>query len=304
MDRLAALELFVQIAEAGSLTKAAENQGLSISAASRHLFALEAHLGTRLVQRTTRKLHLTDAGMAFYRRTRGILADLREAEATVTAATIKPAGVLRITSSLSFCLLQIEPLLPAFTAKYPDITVEVIAANRYYDIIDNNIDLAIRTRQFEADSNITIRRLAMTRRVLAASPAYAERHGLPQSPQDLATHKVLTYAHALDPNTLRFRRGAQAEVVEVKPLLDANDGQIVVRAALHGMGILVQPKYIVYDDLARGTLVPVLDDWDLPRLTMNFAFPTRAHLPARVRLFMDAMIERFEANGYERLWTS
>jgi len=304
MDRFAAVELFVQIAEVGSLTKAAESLDLSVSAASRYLCALEEHLGGRLVQRTTRRLYLTDAGMEFYRRAKGILADLREAEATVTEATIKPAGVLRVTASLSFCLLQIEPLLPAFTAKYPDITVEVIAANRYYDIIDNNVDLAIRTRQFEADSNITIRRLGSTRRVLAASPEYLERHGIPRSPDDLVKHKMLIYSHAIDPNTLSFRRGDENMVVNVKPLLEASDGQIVVRAALDGMGILVQPKYIVYDDIARGGLVPILDDWDLPRLTMNFAFQSRAHLPAKVRLFMEAIVERFEANDYERRWTS
>jgi DNA-binding transcriptional LysR family regulator len=304
MDRFAAVELFVQIAEVGSLTKAAESLELSVSAASRYLFALEEHLGARLVQRTTRKLYLTDAGMEFYRKAKGILADLREAEAAVTEATIKPAGVLRVTASLSFCLLQIEPLLPAFTARYPDITVDLIAANRYYDIIDNNVDLAIRTRQFEADSNITIRRLGATRRVLAASPQYLERHGFPQSPGDLAAHKMLIYSHAIDPNTLSFRRGDETSVVQVRSLLDANDGQIVVRAALDGMGILVQPKYIVHDEITRGALVPILDDWDLPRLTINFAFQTRAHLPAKVRLFMEAMVERFEAHDYERLWTS
>mgnify|MGYP003575160190 CR=1 FL=1 len=304
MDRFAAVELFVQIAEVGSLTKAAENLELSVSAASRYLFALEEHLGARLVQRTTRKLYLTDAGMEFYRKAKGILADLREAEAAVTEATIKPAGVLRVTASLSFCLLQIEPLLPAFTARYPDITVDMIAANRYYDIIDNNVDLAIRTRQFEADSNITIRRLGATRRVLAASPQYLERYGIPQSPNDLAAHKMLIYSHAIDPNTLSFRRRDETSVVYVRSLLDANDGQIVVRAALDGMGILVQPKYIIYDEIAQGALVPILDDWDLPRLTINFAFQTRAHLPAKVRLFMEAMVERFEAHDYERLWTS
>lgn len=304
MDRFAAVELFVQIAEVGSLTKAAESLDLSISAASRYLCALEEHLGGRLVQRTTRKLYLTDAGMEFYRRAKGILADLREAEATVTEATIKPAGVLRVTASLSFCLLQIAPLLPAFTAKYPDITVDVIAANRYYDIIDNNVDLAIRTRQFESDSNITIRRLASTRRVLAASPEYLEKHGVPKTPEDLAAHKMLIYVHAIDPLELTLKRGNETSVVRVKSFVEANDGQIIVRNALDGLGILVQPKYIVYDDIARGALIPILDDWDLPRLNINFAFQTRAHLPAKVRLFMEAMVERFETQQYERLWTS
>ncbi|KQP11818.1 LysR family transcriptional regulator [Pseudorhodoferax sp. Leaf267] len=304
MDRFAAVSLFVQVAETGSLTKASEALDISTSAASRQLIALEEHLGVRLVQRTTRQLSLTDAGLEFYRRTRSLLSDLREAEEAVTDSTARPTGVLRITASLSFCLLHIEPLLPEFTRRYPELSVDIVAANRYYDIIDNNIDLAIRTRQFEADSNITIRRLAATRRVLAAAPAYLEQHGWPQTPGDLAQHSMLVYTHAVDPHRLAFRQGDEKQEVVVKPLLEASDGQIVVQAALSGLGILVQPKYIVHAHLAAGRLVPVLDDWDLPRLTINFAFQSRRHLPAKVRLFMDAMTERFERHGYERLWTS
>jgi DNA-binding transcriptional LysR family regulator len=304
MDRFAAVELFVQVAEAGSVTRAAEGLGLSLSAASRYLVALEAHLGVRLVHRTTRKLALTDAGLEFHRRCKALLSDLREAEASVTEVAANPTGVLRVTASLSFCLLHIEPLLPEFTARYPGMTVDVIAANRYYDIIDNTVDLAIRTRQVEADSNITIRRLAVTRRVLAAAPEYLERHGVPKSPYDLATHKMLIYSHANNPNELSFRRAEEVTRVDVKPLLQASDGQIVVRAALDGLGILVQPKYIIHDDLVKGRLITVLDDWELPRLTINFAFQTRLHLPAKVRLFMDAMVERFRKHDFERLWTS
>lgn len=304
MDRFTAAEVFVQVAESGSLTRAAEALGLSTSATSRLLFSLEEHLGVRLVHRTTRKLSLTDAGQEYLRRMRAVLSDVREAEAAVSEGVIQPTGRLRVTASLSFCLLHIEPLLPGFTAKYPDICVEIVSANRYHDIIDNNIDLAIRTREVEADSSITIRRLAATRRILAASPAYLKARGAPKTPAELRSRDMLIYTHAADPLDLDLRRGDVFESVRVKPLLEANDGQILVRAALDGMGILVQPKYIVDDDIARGALVPVLDDWDLPRLTINFAFQTRTHLPAKVRLFMDAMAERFRVNEYERRWTS
>jgi DNA-binding transcriptional LysR family regulator len=232
------------------------------------------------------------------------MADMREAEEAVTETTVKPTGLLRVSASLSFCLLHIAPLLPEFTARYPDITVDVIAANRYYDIIDNGVDVAVRTRAHEADSNITIRRLAETRRVLAASPAYLARHGRPATPEQLTSHKVLSYALANNPSELPFRKEDKTSVVKIKPLLDANDGQILRLAAIDGMGILVQPKYIVYDDLAAGRLVSVLDDWDLPRLTMNIAFQTRAHMPAKARLFIDALVERFETHEFERLWTS
>ncbi|MBI3144742.1 MAG: LysR family transcriptional regulator [Pseudogulbenkiania sp.] len=304
MDQFREIELFVQVAESGSISKAAEVLDLSTSAASRYLVALESRLGVQLVQRTTRRLFLTEAGAEFHRRCKGVLADMREAEATVMETVVNPTGLLRVTASLSFCMLHIAPLLPEFTARYPDITVDVVAANRYYDIIDNGVDVAIRTRQFEADSNITIRRLAETRRILAASPAYLAQHGVPTSPEDLHAHNVLTYAYAIDPHVLPFKRAGKTTVVKVKPLLDANDGQILRNAALDDMGILVQPKYIVYDDIVQGRLVPVLDDWDLPRLTMNIAFQTRRHMPAKVRLFIDALVERFRSHDFERLWTA
>ena len=168
MDRWTEMELFVQVAETGSLNRAAEKLGLSNAAASRHLSALEERLGARLVERNTRRLYLTETGQDFVRRCRGILADVQEAEAAVNASTQNPTGLLRVTASLSFSVLHIAPLLDAYTSRYPQVTVHVEVANRYLDIIDNNIDVAIRTRETEPDSGITIRRLAETRRILAA----------------------------------------------------------------------------------------------------------------------------------------
>lgn len=304
MNQLREIELFVNVAELGSISKAAEHLEMSISAASRHLIALESRLGVQLVKRTTRRLFLTEAGTKFHHQCKSILDSLREAENLVTATATKPTGTLRVTASLSFCLLHIAPLLPEFNRQYPDIQVEIIAANRYLDIIENGVDVAIRTRQVEADSNITVRRLAETRRVLTASPAYIAEYGMPILPPDLNRHKILNYALAATPRELPLRRGDEKIVTKIRPLLEANDGQVVRHAALNGMGILVQPKYIVYDDIVAGRLVPVLDDWDLPRLTMNIAFQTRAHMPAKDRVFIDALVERFRRNDYERLWVS
>lgn len=302
MSHLRQIELFAAVADTGSISRAAEQLDLSISGASRHLRALEERLGVRLIERTTRRLFLTEAGHEFLRRALAGLAEIREAEASIRDFVIQPSGVLRVTASLSFCLLHIEPLLPAFMAAYPGITVDVIAANRYHDIIENGIDLAIRTREFEADSSLTIRKLAETRRILAATPAYLERHGVPDHPRDLGDHKMLVYNHAVSPNELRFTREGKRELITIKPLISANDGQIVVQSALKDMGILIQPKYIVMSHLRSGELVPVLDDWDLPRLTMNLAFQTRSHLPAKTRLFIDYIVEHFRANDYTSLW--
>ena len=303
MDRWTEIELFVQVAETGSLSRAAEALELSNAAASRHLSALEERLGARLVERNTRRLYLTDTGAEFYSRARSILADLKDAESAANATALNPTGVLRITASLSFSMHHVAPLLREYTQRYPNVRVHVEAANRYLDIIDNNIDVAIRTREYEPDSNITIRRLAETRRLLVAAPRYLAQHGRPDSLADLQRHKLLVYLHANNPNELRFTREGETTTVAARGLLESNDGQILRAAALDGLGILVQPTYIVYDDIVAGRLVPVLDDWDLPRLIINLAYPSRKHLSAKVRTFIDFIAEHFARMDYERKWT-
>lgn len=303
MDRFAEIQLFVQVAETGSLSRAAEALGLSNAAASRHLQALEDRLAARLVERNTRRLFLTDTGQEFFSRAKTLLADLKDAEDAVNASTLNPTGTLRITASLSFSMQHIAPLLREYTQRYPNVSVHVEAANRYLDIIDNNIDVAIRTREFEPDSNITVRRLAQTRRILVAAPRYLARHGRPQTLDDLHRHQLLIYTYANNPNELRFTRAGQSSTLQVKGRLESNDGQILRAAALDGLGILVQPTYIVYDDMVAGRLVPVLDDWDLPRLTVNLAYPSRKHLSAKVRTFIDFMAEHFARMDYEKKWT-
>lgn len=303
MDRWTEMELFVQVAETGSLNRAAEKLGLSNAAASRHLSALEERLGARLVERNTRRLYLTETGQDFVRRCRGILADVQEAEAAVNASTQNPTGLLRVTASLSFSVLHIAPLLDAYTSRYPQVSVHVEVANRYLDIIDNNIDVAIRTRETEPDSGITIRRLAETRRILAASPGYMAKHGTPRDLDELSLHRLLIYTNANNPNELRFTRDASTRVLHVRGLLESNDGQVLRAAALAGMGILVQPTYILWDDLQAGRLVPLLNDWELPRLTMNIAYPSRKYLSAKVRTFIDFVADHFARMDYERKWT-
>ncbi|UVH51817.1 LysR family transcriptional regulator [Pseudomonas sp. CBSPBW29] len=303
MDRFTEIELFVQTAELGRLSKAAEKLDISNAAASRHLAALEDRLKVRLIERNTRRLALTNAGHEFYGRCKSLLAELGEAEASVNAALVEPTGTLTITATVSFSLLHLAPLVPEFQRLYPRIKIKILGANRYYDIMDSEIDLAIRTREFEADSNITIRRLAQTRRVLAASPSYLATHGAPKTVTDLHDHDLLIYSHANHPHLMEFSKGEEKVTVKVQPSMESNDGQIVRAAALAGAGILVQPKYIIYDDLVAGRLLPVLDDWDLPRLTINLAFQERRYMPAKTRLFIDFLLEHFKLKEYERYWT-
>jgi DNA-binding transcriptional LysR family regulator len=304
MDRWTEIELFVTVAELGSVSRAADALDLSSAAASRRLAALEERLGARLVQRNTRRLSLTEVGEGFYRRCKALVAEMREAEAAVNEAVVQPTGLLRVTGSLSFCMMHIAPLLPAFHELHPLLRVEIVAANRYYDLIENGIDVAIRTREVENDSNITVRRLAQTRRLLAASPQYLQRHGTPRLLAELAQHRMLIYTYANQPDQLRFTKDGHTEVLAVQGLLSANDGQVLRAAALAHLGILVQPRYIIHDDIVAGRLVPVLTDWDLPRLTINVAFQTRHHLPAKVRCFIDFLVAHFTRMDFERKWTA
>ena len=304
MDRWTEMELFVQVAETGSLSRAADALHLSNAAVSRHMAAMEERLGARLVERNTRRLYLTETGKEFLARARQILDDLRDAEAMVNASSVRPTGMLRITASLSFSMQHVAPLLKAYTRQYPEVRVHMEVANRYLDIIDNNIDVAIRTREYEPDSNITIRRLAETRRILAAAPSYLAERAAPRTPADLREHDLLIYTHANNPNELRFTRGQETENLTVKGLLESTDGQVLRAAALDGMGILFQPTYILYDDIVAGRLIPLLEDWDLPRLTVNLAFPSRKHLSAKVRTFIDFLVSEFDRMQYERKWTA
>jgi len=302
MDRWTAVELFIHIAERGSLSRAAEAMSVSNATASRLLAGLEERLGARLVQRNTRRLFLTDIGHDYYRRCKTIAGDMLEADSAVNAAAVNPSGTLTVTASLSCCLEHVVPLLSEFHRRYPDVTVQIVAANRYLDIIDNDVDVAIRTREYEADSNLTIRRLAEMRRVLAASPQYLMRNGVPAAPEDLLHHRMLIYTHANRPEELRLGRAGRTHTVRVRPFLEANDGQILRNAAIDGLGILVQPSYIIHDDIVAGRLVPLLADYELPRLMMNVAYPSRRHLSAKVRVFIDFLVEDFRTREYEQHW--
>ncbi|WP_322052744.1 LysR family transcriptional regulator [Paraburkholderia bannensis] len=302
MDKWAQIEFFVQVAELGSLSKAAERLGMSSAAASRCLNALEERLSARLIERTTRRLWLTDAGHEYHRRCTAIMAELTEADAAVSEATVNPTGTLRVTASVSFASIYIAPALREFHQRYPNVNVQIVAANRYPDFIEAGIDVAIRTREHEADSGITVRKLAETRRVLAATPAYLARRGTPTTPDALAGHDMLVYNLANDPYVLHFQRGAKCQSVSIKSVLDANEGQVIRAAALADLGILIQPLYIIHGDIVAGKLVPVLTDWKLPALTINIAYQSRRHQPAKIRVFTEFLIERFERLGLARRW--
>lgn len=304
MDKWTQIEFFVRVAETGSLTRAAERLSMSSAAATRCLTALEERVGARLVERTTRRLWLTEVGRAYYQRCAAMLAEMEDAEAAISEVSANPRGVLRVTASVSFAMMHIAPALPEFHRRYPDLAVDLITANRYPEFIEAGIDVAIRTREFESDSSITVRKLAETRRVLAASPDYLARHGVPMKPEALLDHQLLAYSLANDAGALQFQRGKLQETIPVKGILQSNEGQVIRAAALAGHGILIQPLYIIHDDFVAGRLIPVLTDWQLPSLTINIAFQSRRYQPAKIRVFIDFLFERFESLGMARKWQS
>jgi DNA-binding transcriptional LysR family regulator len=255
-----------------------------------------------LIERNTRRLWVTEVGQEFLQRCTTVLNELAEAEDAASERTLSPKGLLRITSSLSFATIYLAPMLPAFRARYPKLSVQITAANRYPDFIEAGIDVAIRTREQEPDSNIVVRRIGQMRRVLAAAPSYLEKCGRPETPADLSRHNMLIYNLANDPFSLRMRKDSMLQTIRLNSVLDSNDGQVVRQAALSGLGILIQPLYIVQGDIVAGRLVPVLNDWQLPLLTMNIAYQNRSRLPAKIRVFSDALIEHIRENSDPGIW--
>jgi DNA-binding transcriptional LysR family regulator len=304
MDRWAQIRLFVLTGDLGSLSKAAEQLDMSNAAASRALSALEQQLGARLIERTTRRMWLTEAGDEFHRRCSVILSEMSEAESIVSEEAVNPRGVLRVTSSVSFAAMHIAPALPEFLRRYPNLSVQVTTANQYRNFIEAGIDLAIRTKEHEDDSGITVRRLAVTRRVLAASPSYLAEHGRPTMPEDLGQHRMLVYNLAVDPYLLHLRRGDEQRHIAITSALDSNEGQVIVAAGRAGLGIVIQPLYIIHDDVISGRLIPLLEDWHLPSLTINLAYQSRRYQPAKIRVFTDFLIECVRRLQLEKRWMS
>jgi DNA-binding transcriptional LysR family regulator len=302
MDRWREYELFVQMAESGSLTRAAELLDIPIATASRGLAALEKRLGVSLVERNARSLMLTDLGRDFHIRCKAVLAEVKDAEANIHAATVDPGGTLRVTGSASFCLTHVAPMLPEFTLRYPKVNVQVIAANRYYNLLDSGIDVSFRVGREEVDPNITVIPLAQAQYLMAASPAYIARRGAPRTLAELARREMLVYSYAQNPHDLRFSRDGQNISVKISSLLESNDGQVLRRCGLLGMGIVVQPNYVIHEDLCAGRLVPLLGEWQLPRVPVNMAYQGRRQIAGKTRAFVDFVVEHFRKLDLDREW--
>jgi DNA-binding transcriptional LysR family regulator len=293
MDRLAAIQVFAQVVESGSFARAAQRLGLSTSAASRQVAELEGYLQTRLLNRTTRKVSLTESGRAFYERSVQLLSDLAEAEQEASRAAVEPRGTIRLTTSVNFGVRHVAPAIADFLREHPGVRFDVSLSDRVVDLVEEGFDLAIRVGAPGAD-NLVARKLGETRLVPCASPAYLAAHGAPATPEDLAKHNCFTYEYVSPRNLWRFHDRAGSErSVRVSGTLHSNNGDLLAEAAVRGAGIVFEPAFIVGPDVRAGRLVPLLQEYVPPPMPIYAVYPSRKHLSAKVRRFVEFLMARF-----------
>ena len=294
MDRLQALTSFAKVVELGSFARAAERLGVSTSAVSRQVADLEAHLDARLLNRTTRRLSLTEAGQSYYERCVQVLADLDEAEAELRSASVAPRGTLRITCGVSFGARYLAPLLAEYALQHPGVSYDLDLSDRIVDIVDEGYDLAVRIGVAGAQTLVS-RRIGTTRMVCCAAPQYLERRGVPAAPVDLAVHDCLGYSFVADSDAWRFESGGVESVVRVPIRHHANNGRMLAALAVAGAGVVYEPDFILAPDIRSGQLVRLFPGHRGPVAPISAVYPSRRHLSAKVRTFVDFLAARSAA---------
>ncbi len=293
MDKFQQMASFVAVVEAGSFVGAADATGLSKAAVSRHVAELEQRLGARLLHRTTRRLSLTDDGQLFFARAKDTLAAVDEAESEISSRSGEPSGLLRINAPLTFGVLHLAPLWGRFAQLHPKVSLDIARSDRVVDLVEEGYDLAVRITNLPS-SQLVSRQLATTRMVACASPQYLAQHGTPQHPGELAGHAVVSYSYwaARDEWTFTAPDG-HAVVVRTHARIHANNGDTCRAAALDHQGIILQPEFIVADDLRRGALVELMPGYRALTLGIHAVYPSRKHLPIKTRRLVDYLVEAF-----------
>ena len=287
MDDVNAYIVFAKVVEAESFTGAAEVLGESKSAVSKQINRLEDSLGLRLLNRTTRRMSLTEAGQLFYERARRVAEEAEEARLALTQLQDSPRGVLRVNAPVSYAFEHLAPILPGFMAAYPDLKVDVTLMDRRTDLVEEGVDVAIRIGTL-ADSSLVARKLRSYRIIVAAAASYWERHGKPTRPEDLTDHNCLTYVYDSGGRFWRFKDSdGQTQDVAVKGSMTANNGEVLARAALDGAGVARLPEFICGRLIEAGDLHPVLEDFETEPVGVHAVFPHSRNLPTKVRVFID-----------------
>ncbi|SDO38868.1 DNA-binding transcriptional regulator, LysR family [Rhodoferax sp. OV413] len=293
MDVLQAMKTFTAVVEAGSFVGAMDATALSKPAVSRQVSDLEAHLGTRLLQRTTRRLSLTSEGQAYYQRCKEVLQAVQEAEAEVASSTVQAQGRLRIGAPQTFGALHLAALWGRFAAQNPQVSLDIVLSDRVVDLVEEGYDLVIRIARLP-DSSLVSRPLARTRMVLCASPRYLAQRGTPTHPHALAQHDVVSYTYWSSGDVWSFQ-GERGEVsVRTHSRIHANNGDTCRAAALADQGIVMQPDFLVYADLRSGALVELMPQFKAVELGIFAVYATRKQLPLKVRRLVDFLVEALQ----------
>lgn len=302
MDTLTSMRVFATVVEARSFTAAATRLAMStamamaMAMASKHVQHLEEHLGTRLLNRTTRSLSLTDSGLAYFERCSQILADIDESEAEAVNLTAQPHGTLRVTMPVSFAVRHLAPMLSRYMQQYPEVHLDLFLSDRRTDLIDNGLDLALRIGP-SPEPTLIARRLATDRMMICAAPDYLLRHGTPQVPEDLARHNCLLYSYAAIGNEWRLQGGDGEHVVKAGGSLRINNGDLLNQMAIAGHGIICQPEFLVRAEVEAGLLDEILQGYTMSPIGIYAVYSSRKHLSAKIRSFVDCLVDYIAEKG-------
>jgi DNA-binding transcriptional LysR family regulator len=291
MDKFQEMRTFAAVVDAGSFVGGADALNMSKAATSRNISDLESRLGVRLLQRTTRRLSLTEEGTVFFARCKELLANIESAENEITSRTDEAIGLIRINAPVTFGILHLAQLWGDFKANNPKVTLDVTLGDRVIDIVEEGYDIAIRIAQLP-NSTLVSRKLASTRLVLCASPIYLKKAGTPKHPSALIDHSILAYAYTSDQWEFEHEQGAVS--VKVMPYLKTNNGDTCVAGALKHQGIILQPTFMVGASLQSGALVEILPKYKSVELGIYAVYPTRKLLSPKVRLLIDFLVESFK----------
>ncbi|MEL7462542.1 MAG: LysR family transcriptional regulator [Pseudomonadota bacterium] len=297
MDRLSEMEAFTRVVELGGFTEAARKLGVSKSAVSKHVAALETRLGARLLNRTTRRVSPTEIGLAYYDKAQTVLSAVGEADAMATSMQDTPTGELRITAPLSFGLRYVAPALASFLAEYQNVSAQLEFEDRRVELVSAGYDLAIRIGELP-DSSLRARKLAETELNLVASPAYLKRRGEPKTIEDLSDHELLHYSILSSGNSWRLiGPNGDERPVRVGGRLSVNNGDALNQAARDGIGISLSPNFICSEDLRSGALIEVLPDRRPKPIGVYAVYPSGRYTQPKLRVFIDHLAEVLKGRG-------
>lgn len=294
MDRFTAYQVFRAVAELGSFAGAARRLGLSPPAVSKNIAELERHVGTRLINRTTRRMSLTEAGRIYREHVVRGLDALADADQAVDSANANPVGTLRVSAPLTVGLIRMTSAVPAFLARYPGIRLDLHLDDRRVDLIRDGFDLAIRGSDVLEDSSMVARKLAVMKHVLCAAPSYFSAHGRPAVPADLHGHQCIRFSLSGHANTWEFRKGQQVEQVAIGARYSVSSSLAVRDALRAGFGISLIPHPYVAEDLKQGLLESALEDWETVETTLYAIYPSRELLALKIRVFIDFFVHEFQ----------